>query len=219
MARSMILYRIIRPIVAVLSRLYWRLTIEGTEHVPETGAFVLSPVHRSFIDFALVSGVTKRRLRYMGKDALWKVSLFGKLLSSLGAFPVHRGSADREALRRSIEVVEAGEPLVLFPEGTRRFGPEVQKLFDGAAYVATRAGVPIVPVGIGGSERAMQKGKKIPRPVKIHIVVGKPLYPSAGERGRTSRRAVRELTEQLHTELQRLFDEAQDKAGVARAAA
>jgi len=207
-----ILYQVVRSLISLVSRTYWRLTIEGRENVPATGAFVLAPVHRSFIDFALVSGVTRRRMRYMGKDSLWKVSLFGKLISALGAFPVRRGAADREALRRSIEVVDGGEPLVLFPEGTRRFGPTIEDLFDGAAYVATRAGVPIVPVGIGGSERAMRKGERLPRPVKIHIVVGKPLDPPAKGDGRASRRAVHELTEQLHVELQRLFVEAEEKA-------
>ena len=209
----MILYQLVRALIALVSRTYWRLTIEGRENVPATGAFVVAPVHRSFIDFALVSGVTRRRMRYMGKDSLWKVSLFGRLISALGAFPVRRGAADREALRRSIEVVERGEPLVLFPEGTRRFGPTIEHLFDGAAHVATRAGVPVVPVGIGGSERAMQKGKRLPRPVKIHIVVGKPLHPPMNPGGRASRRAVHELTEQLHVELQRLFEEAEEKAG------
>jgi 1-acyl-sn-glycerol-3-phosphate acyltransferase len=208
----LILYQFVRALIALVSRTYWRLTIEGRENVPATGAFVLAPVHRSFIDFALVSGVTRRRMRYMGKDSLWKVSIFGRFISALGAFPVRRGAADREALRRSIEVVEGGEPLVLFPEGTRRFGSTIENLFDGAAYVATRAGVPVVPVGIGGSERAMRKGEKLPRPVKIHIVVGKPLDPKVNASGRGSRRAVRELTEQLHVELQRLFEEAEKKA-------
>jgi 1-acyl-sn-glycerol-3-phosphate acyltransferase len=152
-------------------------------------------------------------MRYMGKDSLWKISVLGKLWSALGAFPVRRGAADREALRQSVAVIERGEPLVLFPEGTRRFGPVIEHLFEGAAYVATRAGVPVVPVGIGGSERAMQKGRKLPRPVKIHMVVGKPLHPPPSAGARASRRAVHELTEQLHVELQRLFDDAQEKAG------
>jgi 1-acyl-sn-glycerol-3-phosphate acyltransferase len=212
----LILYRIVHVMIAVTSRLYWRLSFEGRENIPAAGAFVLAPVHRSFVDFALVSGVTKRRMRYMGKDSLWKVPVLRNLISALGAFPVHRGAADREALRRSIEVIEGGEPLVLFPEGTRRFGPTIEHLFDGGAYVATRAGVPLVPVGIGGSERAMQKGKRLPRPVKIHIVVGEPLYPPSSSAPRASRRAVRELTEQLHVELQRLFDEAEKKAAAGR---
>lgn len=211
----MILYRVVRALVVGICRLLFRETFEGRENVPTDRPFVLAPVHRSFLDFALVAGVTKRRMRYMGKAELWKYPLGGRFLEALGAFPVHRGAADREALNTSIAVVDAGEPLVLFPEGTRQKGPVVEPLFEGAAYVAARTGVPIVPVGIGGSERALQKGKKLPRPVKVHVVVGAPIEPPArSESGRVSRRSVHELTEQLRVEVQRLFDEAQKKAGV-----
>ncbi|MBV8304927.1 MAG: 1-acyl-sn-glycerol-3-phosphate acyltransferase, partial [Acidimicrobiia bacterium] len=166
----MTLYRIVRDSIVLFSRVYWRLRVVGKEKVPQAGPYVLAPVHRSFIDFGIASAATKRRLRYMGKDSLWKSDLFGKLLYALGAYPVHRGGADREALRRTVEVLQGGEPVVIFPEGTRRSGPEVQELFEGAAYVASKVGVPIVPVGIGGSERALRKGKKLPRPVKITVV-------------------------------------------------
>ena len=211
----MILYRIAWLLLLALNKGYWRAKITGKEHIPPTGPFVLAPVHRSFIDFALTSSITRRRMRYMGKDSLWKIGLFGKLLSGLGAYPVHRGGADREALKRTVEVLEGGEPVVIFPEGTRRFGPKVEDLFEGAAYVATKVGVPIVPVGIGGSERALRKGQKIPRPVKITVVVGEPITPETPADGRrTSRRAVHELTLRLRDEVQRLFDEAQELAGV-----
>ena len=211
----MILYRAVRGAILGFCRLWFRLTIEGRENVPADGAFVLAPVHRSFMDFGFVSGVTRRRLRYMGKAELWKSALFGRLLSALGAFPVHRGGADREALRRTIEVVQGGEPVVIFPEGTRRYGPVVEDLYEGAAYVAARAGIPIVPVGIGGSERAMAKGHKIPRPDKVHVIVGRPLPPPESVDGRVPRRAVHELTQQLQVEVQRLFDAAQAKVGAA----
>jgi 1-acyl-sn-glycerol-3-phosphate acyltransferase len=113
-----------------------------------------------------------------------------------------------------VSVLEGGEPLVLFPEGTRRSGPVVEDVFDGAAYVALRTGAPIVPVGIGGSERAMPKGAKFLRPVKLHMVVGEPLQPPVTEGGtRAPRRAVRELTTELQKRLQDLFDEAQARAG------
>ena len=78
------------------------------------------------------SCVTRRRLRFMGKDTLWKRQPAAWFLSALGGFPVARGTADREALKRCIAVLEAGEPLVLFPEGERKSGPTVQPLFDGA---------------------------------------------------------------------------------------
>jgi 1-acyl-sn-glycerol-3-phosphate acyltransferase len=170
-------------------------------------------VHRSNIDFALVSLVTKRRLRYMGKDSIWKYKLLGKLFTALGAFPVHRGTADREALRTCVDLVSLGQPLVMFPEGTRQSGPVVQPLFDGCAYVAGKTGAPIVPVGIGGSEAAMPKGSKLIKPGKIVLVVGEPLTaPAVTEGGRVGRRAVKELTDQLRVEVQKLFDDAQTRA-------
>jgi 1-acyl-sn-glycerol-3-phosphate acyltransferase len=214
----MILYRICWCIVRAIMALYWRVSFEGREHVPAEEPFILAPAHRSFLDFALVSAVTRRPLRSMAKDTLWKYPFFNPFLYALGAFPVHREGTDREALRRCLAVLERGEPLVLFPEGTRRSGPIIEDLHEGAAYLASRTGVPIVPVGIGGSERAMKKGKRLPRPVKIHILVGPPMRPPARPEGatRTSRRAVHELTERLQAEVQRLFDLAQERAGVNR---
>jgi 1-acyl-sn-glycerol-3-phosphate acyltransferase len=207
------LYAVIRAILFVFSKVYFRLRIEGTEHVPTSVPFVLAPVHRSNIDFFLVSAVTRRRMRYMGKDSIWKWDLGGRFVSALGAFPVRRGTADREALRACQQIVEAGEPLVMFPEGTRQSGPIVQPLFDGPAYVAARAGIPIVPVGIGGSERAMPKGSKMIRPVKLAMVIGPPIYPPRpdAEGARVPRRVVRELTDELYGEVQRLFDAAQSR--------
>jgi 1-acyl-sn-glycerol-3-phosphate acyltransferase len=86
--------------------------------------------------------------------------------------------------------------------------------------VAARAGVPIVPVGIGNSEAAMRRGSKFLRPVRVALVVGPPLFPEApaGDGSRVSRRAVHELTERLGKELQRLFDEAQVRSGASRSA-
>lgn len=96
----------------------------------------------------------------MGKDSLFKIKPIASILSSLGGFPVTRGTADLEALKRCLAVLALGEPIVMFPEGTRQFGPTIQPLFDGAAYLAIKAGVPIVPVGIGGTEAVMRKGSK-----------------------------------------------------------
>ncbi|MBA3654845.1 MAG: 1-acyl-sn-glycerol-3-phosphate acyltransferase [Actinobacteria bacterium] len=210
MSAGLLFYKLVRAVVVGLSRLLWRPSIIGREHIPESGPFVLAPVHRSNIDFALAAVLVKRRIRYMGKDSLWRIGWIGKIFSALGAFPVHRGSADREALRRCIEVINGGEPLVIFPEGTRQSGDTVQPLFEGAAYIAARTGVPIVPVGIGGSEQAMPKGSKFVHPVKTVLVVGPVIpAPSATEGARPSRRAIHDTTERLHVELQRLFDDAQ----------
>lgn len=210
---SKFLYRIIRAIVVGISVAYTRATVVGRHNIPKEGAFLLAPIHRSNIDTPLAAYVTRRRLRFMGKDSLWKVRPIGFILSSLGAFPVTRGSADREALKRCIAVLEAGEPLVLFPEGTRQSGPTVQPLFDGAAYVAVKAGVPIIPVGIGGSEGVMPKGSKMIFPKKCVLIVGEPLVAPRDENGKVARSAVKDITDRLSQELQRLFDEAQQMAG------
>lgn len=208
------LYMFVRAIFVLLTKTIWRGRIEGADRIPKSGAFVLAPVHRSNVDFALVATLTRRKMRYMGKHTLWKVAPLGKVITALGAFPVVRGTADRDALKACIEIVRAGSPLVIFPEGTRQSGPEVQQLFEGAAYIATRTGVPIVPVGIGGSEWVMPKGSKMIRRAPVSLVVGEPIHPDpVPEGGRAPRRAVHELTEQLAKELQALFDRANRVAG------
>lgn len=208
-------YAVARAIVATVTRLYTRMEIDGREHLPRTGAYVLAPVHRSYIDTPISACLTRRRLRFMGKDTLWKYRASAWLLSALGGFPVSRGTPDREALKRCIAVLEGGEPLVLYPEGERKSGPVVQPVFDGAVYVALRAGVPIVPVGIGGSERVMPKGARFVYPRKVHVVVGEPIQPTAtvGPNGRVPRSAIKAHSERLHATLQELFDEAMRRVG------
>ena len=150
----------------------------------------------------LVCAPPDARLRYMGKDTLWKSKGWGRLFTALGGFPVSRGTADREALRTCVEVIERGESLVMFPEGTRQTGPELSHMFDGPAFVQSRTGAPILQVGIGGSEAAMPKGAKFIKPRKITVVIGK-----------LRRHAIREQTAALGDEIQELFDEAQRQAG------
>ena len=113
---------------------------------------------------------------------------------------------------RCIGVLEAGEPLVLFPEGERKSGPIVQPLLDGAVYIAMKTRVPIVPVGIGGSEKAMPKGTRFIYPHKIVAIIGEPIHPPVDDSGRVLRTARRDVTAQLHDELQRLYDLAQIRA-------
>jgi 1-acyl-sn-glycerol-3-phosphate acyltransferase len=205
-------YRGLRALCHGVNRLYWRVTVEGADAVPATGPVILAPVHRSNIDFLVVSEVTRRKLFYMAKDSLWRSPRFGSFLESIGAFPVHREGADRLALDRAQDVLERGEALFLFPEGTRRSGPVVEDLHEGAAFLAARTGAPIVPIGIGGSAEAMPKGSKMVRPVKIHLVVGRPLpAPERSAKGRVPRHQVHALTEELRVELQRLYDQAQQR--------
>jgi len=207
-------YRFMRVVVILITRGYFRATVKGAEHIPRSGAFIMAPIHRSNLDTPFVALATSRRLRYMGKESLWKGAFGAWFLTALGGFPVKRGSADREALRACQTVLERGEPLVLFPEGTRQSGPEIRELFDGAAFLACRTGTPILPVGLGGTEAALRKGSKLVYPVKMTIVIGEPIYPPAPtEGGRTSRRAIKAMTAELSDRIQLLFDEAQVRAG------
>ena len=205
-------YAGVRAVLLGFARFWLRLTARGTENVPSEGAFILSPVHRSNLDFLLVLIATDRRMRFLAKDSLWK-GVWGRIFTALGGIPVARGSADREALRTCIEAIEAGEPLVIFPEGTRQYGPEVHPLFDGPAYVQSRTGVPIIPVGIGGSEAAMPKGSKGIKRQKVRVVVGEPLEAIETEGSKARRAAVKARTAELHEVVQDLFDQAQREAG------
>lgn len=210
-----IVYQLGAGLLRFLARLYWRVHVEGRENVPAHGPFVVAPVHRSNIDTVLMPFVCRRQLRYMAKDSLWRYRWSARLLTALGGFPVNRETADREALRTCEAALRRGEPVVIFPEGTRRTGPLVTDLFEGAAFVALRGEVPIVPVGIGGSSGAMPRGSKFPRPVKIRIVIGPPIHPPPrqGPGARGSRRQVHELTDTLQVELQRLLDLAEPGPG------
>lgn len=211
--RSHLLYRFVRFVVCGLTALYTRMSIDGRDRLPETGGYVFAPVHRSYIDTPISGWVSRRRLRFMGKDSMWKYSSIGRVFSALGAFPVSRGTTDREALKRCIEVLQGGEPLVLYPEGERKDGPVIQPLFDGATFVAAKAGVPIIPVGIGGSAKVMPRTAKFVFPHKVHVIVGEPILVETNEKGRASREMLSRATTELHESLQALFDEAQSVAG------
>jgi 1-acyl-sn-glycerol-3-phosphate acyltransferase len=206
-------YSLVRNLLLVLCKLWFRVSVSGREHLPNSGPYIIAPVHRSNIDTPLSAFVTRRRVRFMGKDSLWKQKQIGAFLSLLGGFPVTRGTADLEALKRCVSVLDAGEPLVMFPEGTRQSGPTLHPLFEGPAYVALKRGVPIVPVGIGGSERVMRKGSKMIWPRKCHVSIGAPIQVEHGGNGRIDRNRMTEITAELAIQLQKVFDDARARAG------
>jgi 1-acyl-sn-glycerol-3-phosphate acyltransferase len=201
-------YLTIRFIVIAICRVYLRLRIFDAHKIPKKGTFILAPSHRSTLDIPVAAATTRRRMMYMGKDSMWKIKPIGVFLTALGSFPVTRGSADLEALKRCIAVLERGDPLVLFPEGTRRNGRIIEPLFDGAAFIAYKTGVPIIPVGIAGSEEIWPPGTKLPRPRKCVVVVGDAIYPKDLSGARASREIMGEFTVELQSSLQKVFDRA-----------
>ena len=214
-----VVYRILRAILHGATKLWFRVSVAGVEHVPSSGGYILAPgAHRSILDTPIASLAGPRVLRYMGAENYFEIPVFGSFLRAMGGFAVERSMTDRAALRAAETVLARGEPLVVFPEGTRQEGPLIGEMKEGASFLACRSDVPIVPVGIGGADRALPKGKKIPRPRKITVVIGEPLRPpnSGGVDGksRVKRSSVRALTEELRVSLQALYDEAQRQAGV-----
>ena len=205
-------YSAVRLVLLGFARAWFRVSARGKEHVPTEGAFIFAPVHRSNIDFLLLLICTKRRIRFLSKDTIFK-GIWDTIFTALGAIPVVRGTADREALQTCVAVIEAGEPLVIFPEGTRQLGPVVQEFFDGAAFVQSRTGAPIVPVGIGGSETAMPKGAKFIKPHKVRLIVGPALSAIETDGPRARRAAIKARTAELHEVIQSLCDQAQVEAG------
>lgn len=201
-------YVLVRNLVVIWCRVWLRLVVVGQENLPRDGAFIVAPTHRSNLDIPVAAAVTTRRLRYMGKDSLWKFRPVGLVLSALGGFPVTRGTADLEALKRCVEVLKGGEPLVLFPEGTRRSGPLVSDLFDGAAFVAVKAGVPIIPVGIAGTEEAMGRGSRTIGRARCVMVIGSPIRETLYDGRRASREELASITAQLQDRLQVLLNDA-----------
>ncbi len=180
----------------------------GREQVPVAGGFVFAPSHRSMLDIPWLAATTRRRIRFMGKASLFRVPVLGWVFSTLGGFPVERDGSDRGPLRESLAILQQGEPLAVYPEGTRQHGREIQPLQAGAAYLAIKTGVPIVPVAIAGSEEPFRGPHRLPRFGKGVVLVGEPIQPPADSGSVVRRELVDQLGSQLRVELQKLLDEA-----------
>ena len=172
-----VVYRLTRVFVRVVLWSYFRLGVSGREHLDGDAALIIAPVHRSNLDGLLLAPLTRRRFRSLAKESLFQVRPLAWFMAALGAFPVRRGSADRESLRAARLLLDEGATLLVFPEGGRQRGDEIGELFDGAAYLAARTGAPVVPVGIAGTEEAMAEGVRLPRPCRVQVVVGPALPP------------------------------------------
>ena len=211
-------YRFARAVVLSVFKVVFRVRVVGREHVPSSGVYIVAPSHRSILDVPFAGYISKRRIRFMAKDELFSSRFGGWLFTKLGAIKVDRDVTDRAALRASLQALEDGEPLAIFPEGTRRSGPAITGLFDGVAYLALKLGVPILPVGVGGTEKILPTGKILPRIHKVAVVIGAPI-PAPATGGVRKRSEIAALTATLQRELQQVFDEAMRRSGVERAPA
>ena len=176
------LYRAVYPwarvALRVLARLLApRLAISGAHNVPRRGGCLLTPNHLADCDPPFVLNGSPRPLWFMAKDELFEMGALGPLMRFAQAFPVTRGEPDRAALRRTEELLKSRQAVVVFPEGELSRSGELQKVLPGAAMLALRANVPIVPMGICGTNFVMPYGTMIPRPTlrRVRVHFGAPI--------------------------------------------
>lgn len=165
------LYPFFRLFFRALFRLVWNWRVEGLENFPTSGPVVVIANHISLWDPIAVGSALPRQVHFMAKEELFHYPLLGNVLNRLGAFPIKRGQPDRSAIRRALEVLEKGKVLGLFPEGTRSKTGELQKPHPGAAMIALKAGVPVVPVACQGTSGLW---KKVFMRGAVLIKIGKP---------------------------------------------
>ena len=166
-------YAAVRGLLAPTLRLYFRMHVSGAEHVPEEGAAIVAPNHKSFWDSFFIGVCTKRQLRFMGKTELFE-GRRGRLLVRLGAFPVRRGQSDEDALETARVILRQGGLLALFPEGTRVRDPdELGHPKRGAGRLALESGAPLVPAAITGSDHLF--AGPVPKPKRVQVAFSPPI--------------------------------------------
>ena len=207
---SLVLYRVLRGFLRRVVNPWVRLRAENTDVLDLPGPTILAPVHRSNLDSALLATQSSRRIRALGKESLFTTPVVSYICAALGAIPVRRGEADRDALKAAKTLLDAGESMIVFPEGGRQVGPQVSELFDGAAWLSARTGARVVPVGIAGTEAAMPEGAKFIHRSSVAIVPGEPLEAPTGTDGkRANRQQLQAFTEELAKSLQGAQDRAE----------
>lgn len=167
----MFLYSVLRPIVRFIYKCWFNLSFEGTENIPKDGSNIFASNHRSYSDPVFIALPTRVPLSYMAKEELFKQNIFFTwLIRFFGAFPVTRGKGDTVAIDTSVEKLEMGRNLVVFPEGTRSKDGKVGKGKTGVALIAAMAQVPVIPVGINFEGKLKFRRKVVVR-------FGKPIRP------------------------------------------
>lgn len=189
------------------------LRSEGLENVPRNGAFILVSNHISLLD-PLIIGATAgqlsgRLVHFMAKQEIRGWPLIGWLATQAGVYFVRRGEGDRAAQRISLELLASGEPIAVFPEGTRSRKGVLGEPRDGAALLAMRTGVPLLPVSIVGSNRLFRRGARLPRRSPVTVRVGEPFTLQRQASGRIDRAELAAGTDRIMHAIAALLPPAQ----------
>lgn len=176
-----LLYYVAKILVRMLL-LFTRYRVGGEENIPGQGALLVVSNHLSVADPLILGLYLGRRVAFMAKQELFRSRLSSRLVRMLGAFPVERGKLDRQVLRRADQALAQGRALVMFPEGKRSQSVGLQPASRGSALIALRSGVPVLPVGITGTEKIKGLFWILKRP-QVTVNIGPPFYlPPVGSR-------------------------------------
>lgn len=167
-------YILVTFTIRFIGILFFRLKTHDIENVPDEGGYIIIGNHASNVDPPLLGSYVRRPLRYLAKSELFDYPVLRQVMYGCNAFPIKRGGADRAALRKCLNFVKQGEPVVLFPEGTRTYDGHLGVAKPGAAMIAAKAGVPVIPVYIDGAFEAWPRTRWYPLPHQINIYYGKP---------------------------------------------
>jgi 1-acyl-sn-glycerol-3-phosphate acyltransferase len=208
------LYALVRAILAPFLRIWFRLHVSGAEHIPDEGAAIVAPNHKSFWDSFFIAVCTRRHLRFMAKTELVQAR-YGRLLVRLGAFPVRRGEADADALETARTILRQGGLLALFPEGTRVRDPDqLGHPRRGAGRLALETGAPIVPTAIAGTEHLFLG--PIPKPRRVQVAFAEPI--PVAELTASPEEAARLVEQLLWPEVEEEFRRLRARPGLIAAA-
>lgn len=175
---SLILYHIFKwSVVSPTLNFYLKGRIYGAEQVPQQGPLIIVSNHASDYDPPLLSNCVRRPVAYMAKQELFQVPVLGTLIRWYGAYPVNRGAADRAAIRAALAALEAGWAVGVFLQGTRTPDGRITDPKLGAALLAAKAQVPLVPVSLWGTQAITSKGRILPHQTPVTIRIGAPLQP------------------------------------------
>jgi len=191
----------------------WR--IHGREYIPMSGPVIIAPNHKSLLDPPLVGSSLPRIATTMGKIELFEkkhfgLKILGKVIQHMGTFPVRRGTADRRAIRRALQVLKDGGALVIFPEGTRTRDGELGPSELGIALIAHNAKAPIVPSYIKGTEGCFSYIQPKARLVQAEIFYGKPLYFEEEYARKGDRATLQQIADSIMEAIAELREQAGD---------